>query len=107
MEKQQKNIDKLFQKTEINIKNKLLDTMIRIPGIIDIVKALPDQLELVESVQKTGRFTASKLQEYSVTLDNTVNKVKILEDNHNETKSEIHQINLKLSEFSERIEQLE
>jgi len=81
--------------------------MIGIPGIIDMVKALPDQLELVESVQKTGRFTASKLQEYSLILEETVSKVKKLEENHVENKKDINNINLKLSEYGERIEQLE
>lgn len=81
--------------------------MIGIPGIIDMVKALPDQLELVESVQKTVTFTASKLQEYSLILEETVSKVKKLEENHVETKEDINNMNLKLSEYGERIEQLE
>lgn len=68
---QQENINKLFKKTEINIKNKLLDTMINIPGIVEMIKELPNQLTLLEEVQKKLDYTSSKLLEYEITLDET------------------------------------
>jgi len=71
LESQQSNINKLFKKTELNIKNKLLDTMVNIPGIVDTIKELPNLFATVEAVNDKLNLTASKLLEQEVTLDQT------------------------------------
>jgi len=45
--------------------------MINIPGIVEMIKELPNQLTLLEEVQKKLDYTSSKLLEYEITLDET------------------------------------
>lgn len=45
--------------------------MINIPGIVEMIKELPSQLQKVEDVQKNLSYTSSKLQEYEITLEET------------------------------------
>jgi len=104
---QQENINKLFKKTEINIKNKLLDTMINIPGIVEMIKELPNQLSLLEEVEKKLSYASSKLLEYEITLEETYNKVNQMEKIQKDLTEKIDNNDLKINDHADRIEQCE